>query len=69
MEEKEKKTVYSIHEVAKICKVSPRTAITWFDKGLLRGYRIHGSQERRIPTERLITFMQEQGIGIPAEFS
>jgi DNA-binding response OmpR family regulator len=30
----------------------------WFDSGQLRGYRIPGSKDRRIPVEQLIVFMR-----------
>jgi hypothetical protein len=60
-------TVYSIDEVAEACCVRLRTAIDWFDKGLIKGYRVPGCQERRVPHERLIEFMKERGLGIPEE--
>jgi DNA-binding response OmpR family regulator len=34
----------------------------WFDSGRLRGYRIPGSQDRRIPREHLIRFLKEHGM-------
>jgi DNA-binding response OmpR family regulator len=34
----------------------------WFDSGRLRGYRIPGSQDRRIPREHLIKFLKEHGM-------
>src|SRR5947207_1217774 len=43
------KKVFTTGQVAKICKVAPRTVSKWFDSGRLRGYRIPGSQDRRIP--------------------
>ena len=43
------KTIFTTGQVAKICKVAPRTVSKWFDSGRLRGYRIPGSQDRRIP--------------------
>ena len=43
--------VFTTGQVAKICKVAPRTVSKWFDSGRLRGYRIPGSQDRRIPRE------------------
>ena len=49
-------------EVAKICNVAPRTVSKWFDSGQLRGYRIPGSKDRRIPLEHLIRFMRVHGI-------
>lgn len=34
----------------------------WFDTGKLRGYRIPGSRDRRIPLQQLIAFMRAHGI-------
>lgn len=49
--------VYSTGRVAKICKVAPRTVSKWFDSGLLKGYRIPGSEDRRIPHDNLLKFL------------
>lgn len=49
-------------EVAKICKVAPRTVSKWFDSGQLKGYRIPGSKDRRIPRTTLVEFMEAYGI-------
>ena len=49
-------------QVAKICEVAPRTVIKWFDSGRLRGYRIPGSMDRRIPREHLLRFLKEHGM-------
>jgi len=56
------KDVLTTGEVAKICNVAPRTVSKWFDSGRLRGYRIPGSQDRRIPREHLIRFLKEHGM-------
>jgi two-component system, OmpR family, response regulator RpaA len=56
------KKVFTTGQVAKICKVAPRTVSKWFDSGKLRGYRIPGSQDRRIPREQLIKFLKEYGM-------
>jgi excisionase family DNA binding protein len=56
------KTIFTTSEVAKLCKVAPRTVSKWFDSGRLRGYRIPGSQDRRIPREHLIRFLTEHGM-------
>lgn len=56
------KKVFTTGQVAKICKVAPRTVSKWFDSGRLRGYRIPGSQDRRIPREQLIRFLKEYGM-------
>jgi excisionase family DNA binding protein len=49
-------------EVAKICNVAPRTVSKWFDSGQLRGYRIPGSRDRRIPVQQLVRFMKAHNI-------
>lgn len=52
------KTVLTTGQVAKICKVAPRTVSKWFDDGALRGYRIPTSKDRRIPRDSLIEFLK-----------
>ncbi len=56
------KDVLTTGEVARICNVAPRTVSKWFDTGKLRGYRIPGSKDRRIPLQQLIRFMRAHGI-------
>jgi excisionase family DNA binding protein len=56
------KDVLTTGEVAKICNVAPRTVSKWFDSGALRGYRIPGSKDRRIPVNQLIRFMKQHGM-------
>jgi excisionase family DNA binding protein len=50
--------VLTTGQVARLCKVAPRTVSKWFDTGQLRGYRIPGSKDRRIPLQQLIRFMK-----------
>jgi len=57
-----RKSVLTTGEVAKICNVAPRTVSKWFDSGQLRGYRIPGSKDRRIPLDHLLRFMRAHGI-------
>ena len=52
------KNVLTTGEVAKICNVAPRTVSKWFDNGQLKGYRIPGSKDRRIPVGELLRFMK-----------
>jgi excisionase family DNA binding protein len=52
------KNVLTTGEVAKICSVAPRTVSKWFDNGQLKGYRIPGSKDRRIPVSELLRFMK-----------
>lgn len=56
------RTVFTTGDVARICQVAPRTVSKWFDSGRLRGYRIPGSQDRRIPRKHLIEFLRQNGM-------
>lgn len=56
------KDVLTTGEVARICNVAPRTVSKWFDSGQLKGYRIPGSKDRRIPLNNLLQFMREHNI-------
>lgn len=56
------KKVFTTGQVAKICKVSSRTVSKWFDIGMLKGYRIPGSLDRRIPRKQLIRFLKEHSM-------
>jgi len=56
------KDVLTTGEVARICNVAPRTVSKWFDSGALRGYRIPGSKDRRIPLNQLIRFMKQHNM-------
>jgi excisionase family DNA binding protein len=56
------KDVLTTGEVAKICNVAPRTVSKWFDSGQLKGYRIPGSKDRRIPVSELYRFMRAHHI-------
>jgi excisionase family DNA binding protein len=56
------KDVLTTGQVARICNVAPRTVSKWFDSGQLRGYRIPGSKDRRIPKQQLMRFMKAYGI-------
>ena len=53
-------------QVSKICMVAPRTASKWIDSGKLKGYRIPGSTDRRVPRANLIAFMRENGMELGA---
>ena len=56
------KDILTTGEVAKICNVAPRTVSKWFDSGQLKGYRIPGSKDRRIPMPALLRFMKAHHI-------
>ena len=57
-----RKDVLTTGEVARVCRVAPRTVSKWFDTGKLRGYRIPGSRDRRIPLQQLVAFMRAHDI-------
>jgi len=57
-----RKDVLTTGQVAEICNVAPRTVTKWFDSGQLKGYRIPGSKDRRIPMAELIRFMKAHDI-------
>lgn len=63
------KDVLTTGEVAKICNVAPRTVSKWFDSGQLKGYRIPGSKDRRIPLNNLVQFMKVHGIPLDGVMS
>ena len=56
------KNVLTTGDVARICNVAPRTVSKWFDNGQLKGYRIPGSKDRRIPVSELVRFMKVHNI-------
>lgn len=56
------KDVLTTGQVAKICHVTIRTVIKWFETGKLRGYKIPGSKDRRIPRENLLRFLRDHDI-------
>lgn len=57
-----RKDILTTGQVAQICKVAPRTVTKWFDSGQLKGYRIPGSRDRRIPASELLRFMKVHNI-------
>lgn len=54
--------VFTSGMVARICGVAPRTVSKWFDTGQLRGYRIPGSQDRRITRRQLNEFFRANSL-------
>ena len=60
------KNVLTTGDVARICNVAPRTVSKWFDSGQLKGYRIPGSKDRRIPLNELLRFMKENNMPSPS---
>jgi len=56
------KEVLTTGEVARLCHVTIRTVIKWFEKGHLKGYKIPGSRDRRFARGDVLLFMREHGI-------
>ena len=49
-------------QVARVCRVAPRTASKWIDSGRLKGYHVPGSADRRVLYEDLRRFIDEHGL-------
>jgi excisionase family DNA binding protein len=54
--------VFTLEQTATLCRVAPQTVAKWFDSGRLGGYRIPGSEDRRIPRDALVKFLTEHGL-------
>jgi len=54
-------------DVAAIVRVASRTVSKWIDGGRLKGYKIPGSLDRRVPIADLVDFLRESNIPIPRE--
>ncbi len=54
--------VLTTGDVAKLCHVTIRTVIKWFEKGHLKGYKIPGSRDRRFARVDVLQFMRDHGI-------
>jgi len=54
--------VFTTGDVARICRVAPKTAFKWVVSGLLEGYRLPGSRDWRVTRESLVRFLEENGI-------
>lgn len=59
--------IFTTGTVAKICQVAPRTVSKWFDSGDLKGFRVPGSLDRRIPRVNLVEFLAKHKIGFLLE--
>lgn len=54
--------VYTTGQVARVCRVAPKTVAKWFDAGRLKGYRVPGAQDRRVPRAELVSFLDANGM-------
>lgn len=55
------KPVYTTGDVARICNVANRTVSKWIDSGRIKGYRIPGSNDRRVTHAALQSFLIASG--------
>lgn len=56
-----RKLLLTTGEVARFCEVAPRTVNGWIDSGILDGFRLPGSKDRRVRVDVLYTFMKTGG--------
>lgn len=54
-----RKDIFTTGEVARACRVAPRTAAKWIDSGLLKGFRVPGGNDRRVSRKELERFMTD----------
>ena len=50
---------------ARLCGVSHSTLIKWFDGGLIEGFRLPGSGDRRLSLDSLVRFMKDNNMPLP----
>src|SRR5438067_2828882 len=55
------KDVYSTHDAARICRVTPMTVIRWIEDGRIAAFKTAGGH-RRIQRPDLEAFCRERGI-------
>ncbi len=59
---KKKKKILTTGDVAKVSNVSLRTAQKWFDTGLITGYLLPGSKNRRVSAKEFKQFLEENNM-------
>ncbi|HDH97100.1 MAG TPA: helix-turn-helix domain-containing protein [Proteobacteria bacterium] len=57
-----RKNSYTTGEIARILGININTVIKWFDDEQLKGFRLPGSLERRVPYEALKDFMRSHNL-------
>lgn len=63
----EARGVLTSGEVAKVCMCAQRTVSKWIDSGRLKGYRMPGSNDRRVTAADLVSFLRDNGMPVPRE--
>lgn len=59
--------IYSTGQVARLLNVANRTVAKWIDRGILKGYRLPGSGDRRVSEPDLVDFVKKTGIYLNGE--
>ena len=62
------KNSMTMSDAAEICQVSTSKMKRIFDKGLVNGYTVPDSKDRRVTPEALLDFMKEHKLPIPRGF-
>lgn len=60
-----RKAVFTLREIANLLGEPWINVSRWFDSSRLRGYRIPGTQDRRVPKAALIEFLKSESMQIP----
>jgi two-component system response regulator RpaA len=55
------RAVFSTGQAAKVLRVRPETVRKWFAAGRLKGDRLEGSGQIRIPRDELARFIRDHG--------
>jgi excisionase family DNA binding protein len=59
--------IYTVGAVAKLTGVTDRTVAMWFNKGFISGFRIPGTQHRRVYEDVLVKFLLENEMRVPEQ--
>jgi len=68
MEDKPSRKAFGTHEIARMCNVTPPTAINWIEEGKMSSFTTGGGH-RRVWDKDLIAFMRQHNMPIPAELA
>ena len=66
--DRDRKEVFSTHEAARVCRVTPMTVIRWIEEGRIPAFKTAGGH-RRILRADLYTFCRTRGIPVGGESS
>lgn len=61
---------FTTGQIARLCKVAPKTVINWIDRGLLPAYKVPSGQRhqhRRVIRANLLDFIVKNGLPVPEE--